>query len=243
MIWKTLAGRIIHQGSHGIAVHQNMAYRWLTFDSDAVQTLINRRHPEKYGLQYIQPLTLAARAKPATSCLLGLGGAGVAHAISPWFGDCPLDAVENNPEIIDIAAQYFMTNQIKNLNIIHQDAALFVEQAEPRYYHLMVDLFTAHSFPEQCNNADFFKQCRRVLMPNGILAVNLANLREQWSVYTHIRSHFQHCTISIPVKGAANMIVLACKAQSIKPMLDLLEQSRCLKYLNWDSSWGCVAGI
>ena len=241
MMWKTLAAQCIYEGSNDTKVKQNWAYRWLTLGSDAIQTLIHRRHPEQIGLQYIQALTLAARAAPAPSCLLGLGGAGVAHALAPCFGEYQLDAVESSREVIDIAAAYFMTEQIKNLNIIHEDAFLFVQHAQTSYQHLMVDLFNAYSFPAHCNNAAFFSHCHRILLPNGVLAVNLAKLDEQWPVFMHIRHHFGQCIVSIPVKHTANMVVLACKSVSVKPILNILDKHLGLKRLTWDSRWGCVA--
>jgi spermidine synthase len=240
MIWQTYAGRCIHRNLNGIQVRQNMAYRWLTFDSDAIQTLINRRHPERHGLKYIQTLTLAARLNPAVSCLLGLGGAGVAHALAPDLGTIPLDAVESNFGVIEIGLRYFMTESIKNLHVIHQDASLYVQNTTARYQHLMIDLFNACSFPAHCSNVEFFGHCRRILLPDGILAVNLANLHEQWLVFMHIRAHFEQCTVSIPIKGTQNMIVLAYKGVSVKPLLSMLEKQG-LKQLTWDSKWGCVA--
>lgn len=243
MIWKTFAGIRIYQGVNGITVHQNPIYRWLTLGSDAIQTLINRRHPERSGLRYIQPLTLAARAMPGMCCLLGLGGAGVAHALTLCFRDVQIDAVESNLDVIDIASEWFMTAQLKHLQVIHQDAFLFIQHTEKRYQHLIIDLFNANSFPVHCNNAEFFEHCQRVLLPGGILAVNLANLYEQWPVFMHIREHFPQCTVSIPVKGTANMIVLAYKGESIKPLLNLIEGESGLKRLNWDAHWGCVAEV
>ena len=238
MKWKTLAGRCIYQSKSGIKVKENMVYRWLTFDSNAIQTLINRHHPSHPAMQYIQPMTMVARANPGQSCLLGLGGAGVAHAL---MGHSCLDTVESSLDVIEIAAAFFMTSQIKNLNVIHQDAFLFVQHTEYRYQHLMVDLFNANSFPEHCNNAEFFEHCRRVLLPNGTLAVNLANISEQWPLFCHIRELFFQCTVSIPVKGTANMIVLAYKGGSIKPLLNILEGQPYSKRIVWDARWGCVA--
>ena len=241
MIWRTIAGRCIHRGSNGLQVRQNLIYRWLTFDSPAIQTLLNYRHPERFGLNYINALTLPARTHPAPSCLLGLGGAGIAHALAPCFGDIQLDAIEHSLEVIEISSRYFMTDQLKNLHIIHQDAVVHVHHTTSRYQHLMIDLFNAHSFPEHCNNNDFFMNCKRLLLPHGVLAVNLANLREHWSVFMNIRDQFQQCTVCIPIKGTANVVVLAYKGASIKPLLSLLENNHPIKKLTWDSQWGCVA--
>lgn len=243
MMWKTFAGHRLYQGLQEVQVHQNLVYRWLTFDSTAIQTIINRHAPERSALNYIPALTLAARALPANSCLLGLGGAGVAHALLPHFGVFRLDAVESSQEVIDIAHNYFMAGKLDNLGIIHQDAQQFVQTSLSCYQHLMVDLFNAHSFPEHCNNETFIMQCKRILLPGGILAINLANLHEQWPIFNLVRKQFPHNTIAIPVKGTANMVVLAYNAPSINPLIELLKKNPLLKKLAWDSRWGCFAHI
>jgi len=242
MLWKTYAGRCIYRHLNGIQVRQNMTYRWLTFNSDAIQTLISRRHPERHGLEYIHALTIMARINPAVSCLLGLGGAGVAHALAPYLGTIPLDAIENNIEIIEVCSRYFLIERIKNLHIIHQDAFLYVQNTTARYQHLMVDLFNASSFPTHCSNVEFFGYCHRMLLPDGILAVNLANGYEQWRIFTHIRTHFEQCTVAIPIKGTQNMVVLAYKGVSVRPLLSTLTKQG-LTQLTWDSTCGCVASL
>ncbi len=243
MIWETLTGRCVYQGQTGTRVYQNRRYRWLTFDSKAIQTLLNRRHPERSGLQYILPLTLAAREIPGSTCLLGLGGAGVAHALAHASKQIPLDAVESSAEVIEIASAWFMTGHLGNLSIIQQDALVFVQQTRNQYQHLIVDLFDAHSFPAHCNNTGFFSQCHQILLPGGVLAVNLANINESWPVFMHIRSHFQQAAACIPVHGTPNMVVLAYKGNSAKPLLNLLEHHPGIKQLTWEPKWGYVARI
>ena len=241
--WKMIGGRCIYQSPSGAKVYQNLRYRWLTFNSLAIQTLIHRRHPERAELRYIKQLSIAIRSQPADCCLLGLGGAGVAHLITPYLGSSKILAVESSAAVIDIANTYFMTDRLNNLSIIHQNAELFVQQCNTRFQHIMVDLFDSNSFPTQCNTDDFFQNCRRLLLPDGILALNIANLDEQWPVFQRINSHFHQRTVSLPVKGLSNMIVLACNSSSINPLLDLLKTNSCLKKLSWDPRWGCIADI
>lgn len=237
-LWKTYAGRCIYKSPSGARVYQNFFYRWLTLESDALQSLINRRHPQKPELRYANQLTVGVRSQPGECCMLGLGGAGVAHILASYLGNSTLTVVENDAEIIKIAAEYFMSNELKNLSIVHQDANLFVQQSQHQYQHLLVDLFGAHTFPAQCNTHDFFRQCQRLLLPNGILAVNLADMTEQRSMFEWIREDFQQRTVVLPVKGAANIIILAFNGSSITPLLSLLENSGELKKLSWSSQWG-----
>ena len=242
-MWKTLGGRCIYQAPNGAKVHQNYIYRWLTLNSDALQTLINRRSPQNPELGYIHQMAFAVRERPADCCLLGLGGAGVAHALMPYLKNSTLLVVENNPEVISIATDYFMSDRLKNLSIIKQDANLFVQQCNTRYQHLMVDLYESHAFPAHCSTPDFFLGCRNLLLHDGILALNLTNLQEQWSLFRQVREIFCQRTVSLPVKGSANMIVLACNSSSVAPLLDLLTKSQRLKELKWDARWGCIARI
>ncbi len=240
MIWKTSVGGCIYQIDN-IKVHQNLAFRWLTLGSDAIQTLVYRYNPEQFGLTYIPVLTVAVKAIPASACLLGLGGAGVAHALRSYLKNIKLDAVEKNANIIAIANRYFMTCELNYLNIIHEDANHFVRNTANRYKHLMVDLFNADSFPAECRHADFFYHCHRALLPEGVLAVNLANLTEQWPLFLAIREHFQQFTLSIPIKDSANIIILAYKNNTIQSFLNLIRHHLRLKRIVWDSMWGWVA--
>lgn len=242
-MWKTIAGRCIYHLPSGLKVHQNALYRWLTLGSNAIQTLISRRHPETPRLSYIHHLTLAARDNPGNCCLLGLGGAGVAHALSPYLNKLQLIAVESSHEVIETAKKYFMTNCLENLSIIHQDANLFVQRDTTCYQHLLIDIFDAYSFPAHCNNLCFFNNCRNRLLPDGILAVNLANLQEQGPIFSIIRELFGNRTIALPVKGTANMIILACNNDSVLPLLHLIKNSRDLKKLVWDERWGYIAQL
>lgn len=239
--WKTWMGHRIYQSSSLAEVYQNPFFRWLTLGSNALQTLIHRHHLEKPGLKYIEPLTYAIRAQPGDCCILGLGGASVAHALSPFVGNAALVAVEHNLEIISIAKTYFYTALLKNLSIIHQDAYLFLQQQQQKYAHLIVDLFNADSFPEHCNNTVFFSHCSDLLLADGILAVNIANTSERGAIVQHIRQSFHQNTVCIPVKGCANMIVLAIHGNSIIPLLKKIKQQGNFKKIVWDSKWGYVA--
>lgn len=243
MIWETLGGQCIYEIPNHAKVYQNLRYRWLTLNSQAIQTLLNRKYPEKPGLKYAKHLSFAVQRLPAECCLLGLGGAGLAHALSPYLGDAPLLAIEHDKHIIAIAKRYFMTDRISNLIIQEDDAERFVTTTTKKYQHLMIDLFDAHSFPKHCHTESFFLNCQRLLLPEGILALNIANQNEQRPLFDHVRTLFQQRTVSCPVKGTSNVVVLASNSPSIQPLLTLLRSAPSLKCLIWDAEWGYIANL
>ncbi len=219
MMWKTFAGRCIYHSPTGIRVLQNPLFRWLQFESKAIQTLLNRYCPHRPGLSYIKLLILAAQLQPTSCCMLGLGGGGVAHALSKVLGPEKLTIVENSAEVIDVASRFFMIDQLNNLVVVQEDASSFVQKWTKQFHHLLVDLFDATHFPAQCNNEEFFANCRRLLTPEGILAVNLANRHEQWPILQLIQQQFPHSTITLPSSNSPNVIVLAQNSDSISSSL------------------------
>ncbi|WP_028389518.1 spermidine synthase [Legionella fairfieldensis] len=239
-MWKTRAGQCIYQSSTGIRVFQNLFFRWLQFDSTALQTVLNRYFPHRPGLHYLAPLVLPVKLNPADCCMLGLGGGGAAHALSPLLTNFQLTIVEASAEVIDVARRYFMIDQLKTLNLIHQDANLFVQQCKKQFQYILVDLFNADSFPAHCNTDTFFSNCKRLLKPGGLLVVNLANKNEQWPVFKLVEKQFPDSTIVLPVPDCSNMIIFAQNGL-ISAFLAQLKTHKIMSQLMWDSKWKYIA--
>lgn len=243
-MWKTLVGRCIYSSEKGTRVIQNPFFRWLSFaNSNALQTVLNRFHPEKPGLHYINPLIMAAKLQPGSTCMLGLGGAGAAHALAAFRDNSLLTIVEKEAEIIDIAKRFFALDQLENINIIHQDASIFLEQSNAKFQHLLIDLYETNAYPQHCNTDIFFARAKSLLKPGGTLAVNLANRNEQWPIFQLIQKQFATATLACPVKNCANMIIFAQNSNSITPLLSLIKKREVFKRLEWNEKWGLLGEL
>jgi spermidine synthase len=238
-MWKTKFGRCIYESPSGYKVYQNLLYRWLTLGSSALQTLIYRPNPKKPGLYYLPALTLMVRHYPDSSCLLGLGGAGVALMLSNKESSVPLIAVDKSEEVIDIAKRFFRIDSLKNFTVIHENALDYLKECKESYSHLMVDLYNASQFPPECHNDLFFSSCRERVTEEGFIAVNLANVKEQWSIFQLVKKYFPN-TLVIPVKHSANMVIIASKAPDKEAFLDQVKATGELKRIMWVSQWGYV---
>lgn len=238
-MWKTRLGYCIYRSDTEICIYQNALFRWLRFNSETLQTVLNRYYPSRPGLYYIKPLILAVELLPGTSCMLGLGGGGVAHALTPLLEKINLTIIEKDPQVIDIARHYFGLDKLR-ISVIEQDACLFIQQCQTKYKHLLIDLFEAKTFPSNCANEQFFMHCKTCLTPDGILSINVANYSDHWPILQRIRKHFYQATVTFPVKKSANIIILASNDPSIYPLLDTLKRSNALRKLYWDAKWGWI---
>ncbi|MBA2652561.1 MAG: fused MFS/spermidine synthase [Tatlockia sp.] len=242
-MWKTFAARLIYQSPQGIRVFQNFLFRWLQFDSKALQTVINRYKPSRPQLRYLNYLMLAVQLKPQNCCMLGLGGGGAAHALSPLLGCSKLVVVESSLEVIELAKRFFMIDSLKNIALVNEEASLFLSKNNDKYQHLLIDLFTAHTFPEHCISEEFFANCKRALNPGGILAINSANAKEHLSLYEALKKQFLSATVVVAVPGTANLIIYAQNSSNINLFLDLLKNNKKIKQLSWSDRWGYMASL
>lgn len=238
-MWKTKFGTCIYVSPSGYKVYQNLLYRWLTLGSNALQTVINRHNPKKPGLYYLPALTLMARKHPGTSCLLGLGGAGVAHMLGSVIPEQTLIAVDISDEVIQIAQQFFMVDLIQGLTIFKQNATEYVRENNDKFTHLLIDLYDANNFPAECKNDNFFLNCKNRLEKDGFIAVNLANFKEQWPIFQLIKKQFEH-TITIPMQKSANMVIIASPIENKELFINKIRETGEIKKIEWMDNWGCV---
>lgn len=240
MIWQTLFGKCIHESPSGYKVYQNFFYRWLTYNSPALQTVLNRLRPKRPVLHYLPALTLMARTYPNNYCLLGLGGAAVPHLLSLSHAHFNNIVVDYSEEVIEIGRRFFMVGKIPYLSITQADALTYLKQCKIVFPHLIIDLYEADCFPKNCANVEFFLQCKECIEEEGFVAINIASLKQQWSLLQLVKNQFAN-TLVIPVKKSCNMIVIASKKEDKEWFLDKIRSAGEVKKISWVPKWGYVA--
>lgn len=209
---------------------------------------MDKSHPEEPVLYYINPLIFLAKILPGNSCLLGLGGGAIAHALAPYLGDYPIIAVESSREIIDAAFEYFMLKRITQLEVICENANNFMTKIttsaislKQPFKHLIIDLFNDERFPPECFNESFFSNCQKCLQPDGFIAINVAKREEHRLIFNLLKQQFASAVLCIPVKKTSNIVFFAANSGSLNTLLDCFKKNKQLKRLTWDSVWGTVA--
>jgi spermidine synthase len=237
---KTFFKRCIYQSKSGIKIYQNPLYRWMTFSTKPIQTLINRYNPTKPQLTYYPPLALAAYTQPGNSCLLGLGGGGMVHMLSNTLNGYTFDVVELSEEVVSLSKQYFGLDTLQGFNLHQQDAVEFISQTKTSYQTIMIDLFDDNALPEQCTTDSFFLDCYNKLKADGVLSINIANGKQQWDVLMKLKPLFEQGLISIPIDGSANIVMIASKTKTVEPLLDMIYATQTIQSQSWDPDWGYI---
>ncbi len=100
--------------------------------------------------------------KPKTVLLLGLGGGSNAQLVSKLFPQSNITAIEIDPQMVDIANEYYHLNKkVPNLNIIIADAEKYIydlPDGKQIYDLILVDCFVGKYIPPQFQKIPFVKK-------------------------------------------------------------------------------------
>lgn len=126
--------------------------------------------------EYMKYYRLAEYFNPSFSKSLMLGGA--AYTFPSYYLDhypeSTIDVVEIDPGMTEVAKKYFMLDD-KNprLRIIHQDARIFMNNAEEKYDVIFSDVFGSTNIPHQMTTLETAKKMSSILSDDGVALLNV----------------------------------------------------------------------
>ena len=165
----------------GATISEFDGVRYLHLGTDWVQGAMRIRAPRKLELEYIQRMMAWLLWRPTDALAhgravqLGLGAAAITrftHQVLRW----PTTVVELNPSVIQACRLWFhLPDDDERLQVVHADAARWVLQDEHLQSAdaLCVDLYDHDAAAPVLDDEDFYRACRGVLAPGGLVTVNL----------------------------------------------------------------------
>jgi spermidine synthase len=226
--------------THPIEVYENWRFRWLSFGSHYIQTVINKHYPSKPVLGYLKAFCLFIQENPDSTLLLGVGGGAVLHYLESLIGNYPIKAIEIDNDVIQIAHNYFYLSKLENCDIIKADAFDYVKSQYHCYHHILIDLYQCLDYPSQCSTIEFFKHCYDNLADYGVLSLNIVEFDSQKDLLEIIKQQFNNQVILIPVKNRSNIILHAVKNNIMANQAKSLVNKKLLKKIQWHQDYGLI---
>lgn len=165
----------------GATISEFDGVRYLHLGTDWVQGAMRIRAPRKLELEYIQRMMAWLLWRPSEALAhgravqLGLGAAAITrftHQVLRW----QTTAVELNPSVIQACRLWFhLPDDDERLQVLTADAGRWVTQDEHLQSAdaLCVDLYDHDAAAPVLDDEDFYRACRGVLAPGGLMTVNL----------------------------------------------------------------------
>ena len=103
--------------------------------------------------------------------IIGLGAGTIPRELTAAYGPIPIDGVEIDGTIVDLARQYFHMNEA-NLHVIVQDGRYFLATTTQQYDEIGIDAYQQPYVPFQLTTVEFFREVRAHLTPHGVAVIN-----------------------------------------------------------------------
>jgi spermidine synthase len=126
-------------------------------------------------------IDLAGR-NPGALLLLGLGAGSVVSIVRKELQlKTVITGVEHDEKVIQLSKKYFGIERYIGLNIVQEDAAVFIQVNDQKFDCIVIDLFHDRDVPEKFMQKSFLDHCFRHLSVKGILIFNFisANVRQK----------------------------------------------------------------
>ena len=189
---------------HHIMVYEDGSIRTLRLGSgpdDGKQSRIDINDPDYLLLEYTRLIfaALLVNDKPFKVLIIGLGGGALPRAISRYIPDAEIDVVDIDPDVVEVANEYFMFTPGEKIKVHIADGRSLIKdtaQNTPniKYDLVILDAFNSSSIPNHLITKEFLKELMQVLDPKGVVAANvLIDNRLFHSMLKTYRKVFKRC--------------------------------------------------
>ncbi len=159
---------------HRIAVVDDADSRYLRFDS-SFQSGMYLDDPYRTRFEYSDYLQLGLAYNPDARNVLfiGLGGGSGPKRMWRDFPSVRFDAVELDPDVVDVAYRFFELPRDERLNVEVEDGRRYLVQQDGPWDVIVVDAFYSDSIPFHLATNEFLELARSRLAPGGVVVTNI----------------------------------------------------------------------
>jgi len=152
---------------------------------------------------------------PKKVLLLGLGAGSVVSILREELNIfCPIDAVEYDMMIIDIAGKHFNIQRFNNIVIHHADAYTFVQEVTGQYNLIVVDLFNDNVVPERFFDNVFNTALLNLLVDGRIVFNTIVNGKvsaQNFSTLNNFYNNIKGLSVQVLYPADDNRVLIVNK--------------------------------
>ncbi len=150
--------------------------RTLEFTPGDIQSAMRLSRPHALVLAYTRAMMCFALfvPRPARILMVGLGGGSMAKFCRRRWPDADITVLELRADVIALRGQFLVPPDDARFRVVHADAAEWMAACErERFDVIVVDGFDTDGLPPALSSRPFYADCRRLLLPAGVLAANV----------------------------------------------------------------------
>ena len=180
---------------HYIRVVESGGVRHLQFrrsGGEYEESAVNIHKPLEFEMYYYSLMFAGFAHKPDPKKILfiGLGGGTVPMAIHSYYPGVPIDNIELDPDVVEVAKKYFGFKEDDGMKVYVRDGRVQARRLlrdKTKYDIIFVDAFRGGYIPYHLTTKEFMEILKALLTPEGIV---VSNLRPGFESYHYHRRTF-----------------------------------------------------
>ena len=214
-----------------IVTEDSEGLRVLRFErGGARQTIGKPGHPEYLGFAYTKVafVGLALADDPKRMMVVGVGGGTMPMFLRRYYPDAVIDAVDIDPDVVQVAKEYFGLREDERLKAHVGDGRAFVENAREPYDIIFLDAFGTRNVPPHLTTVEFMRAVRKAVKPAGVVVWNIWG-RAANPLYDSMVRTYQEVfdeLIMLDVPGTTNKILFGFPRKRSIDRSGLIELAR-----------------
>ena len=214
-----------------IVTEEASGYRVLRFERGGARQSIGKPgEPEYLGFAYTKVafVGLALVPEPSRILVVGIGGGTMPMFLRAYYPNATIDAVDIDPDVVQVAKDYFGFREDDRLKAHVGDGRAFVEKTRDPYDIIFLDAFGTRNVPVHLTTAEFMQAVRRAVKPAGVIVGNIwgrsANPLYDAMVRTYQEVFDELYMLDVP--GTTNKILLALPRKQVLNRAMLVKNAR-----------------
>lgn len=159
---------------HRLRVIDANGFRHLKFERNQ-QSSMGLDDPFDTDIEYIAYFHIALAIQPRIdrALVIGLGGGSLVKQLWRDHPDMHVDAVELDPDVVDVAYNFFGLPEDERIRVIIEDGRDYLRRCNETYDLIVIDAYDDDRIPPHMLTEQFLLECRDHLSPDGVVAYNL----------------------------------------------------------------------
>lgn len=149
--------------------------RALLSGAGSAQSGIFLDNPNELAFDYTKKMAEIVHKAPHKDSILILGGGAftLPQYLADMYPKATIDVVEIDPELVEIAKQYFVYKSPVNVRPIAKDARAFLNSNTRAYDVVLIDVYSELSIPFSLSTTEYAASLKKAVKSNGVVAVNV----------------------------------------------------------------------
>lgn len=188
--------------------------RTLHFDEKFIQSAMRISAPDALLLSYTQAMMafLLFNPEPRHILMIGLGGGSLAKYCHRKLPSTRITVLELDSDVIHLRGKFVIPDDNQRFQIIHADAADYLDTIDHQVDVILHDGFTADGLAPSLCTEPFYRSCHAALERDGVLVSNLwGDAADLMPVMQRLYAVFDWRLWWTGASGSFNRIVFSAK--------------------------------